>query len=397
LLVRLRLERGVESQYRNLIGDHISSTLIISEQWVKNVQAPQGFFSLAVGGLFRPKNYGQQIEGLVKFAELMAWPYLRETRDHMENTIANLQAGGTELIDIHDWLFGLLLPGREFRFRIMSCLAISSASTKALRSPPPFYNSGLVLPTQSYWPRRSVLYGIFGGLKDVKALCGWIGPCPPIHGKDKGWTRISARVLKLPAACVDLYEGLRNSNTPETPLEINDYMSRFIDMNEWVQPQINSRRLSRRDVVKLEKVTLQALPRDSYYVLVLGCTEAEKVEHRATLHFQVNGAPRSHTLYTNPCFVTAHPCAGNHLLFKDEADWYSSNVVCAADLNDFTSNDNKFLVITAFNDGEELLARAWCSEHGKHAVVRRKMGCCFTCAALFAGKAGLGMSVLIWS
>jgi hypothetical protein len=54
------------------------------------------------------------------------------------------------------------------------------------------------------------------------------------------------------------------------------------------------------------------------------------------------------------------------------------------------------MVINATGRGAELSARAWCSERGTNAVIRRKGGPCFVCAARAAGVASLGTGVLIW-
>lgn len=61
----------------------------------------------------------------------------------------------------------------------------------------------------------------------------------------------------------------------------------------------------------------------------------------------------------------------------------------------------KLLIINALCDGDEVVARAWCAENGKRAVVRRNLSgfeCCFTCAFNRAvGNTGLNCDVLIWS
>ncbi len=61
---------------------------------------------------------------------------------------------------------------------------------------------------------------------------------------------------------------------------------------------------------------------------------------------------------------------------------------------------DRLLVINAMGDGDEVVARAWCSERGKHAVIRRDIPgkeCCFACACnLAAGDTGLNCNVLIW-
>jgi len=58
--------------------------------------------------------------------------------------------------------------------------------------------------------------------------------------------------------------------------------------------------------------------------------------------------------------------------------------------------ESSFLIINATGKGAEVLARAWCAERGRNAVIRRNPGPCFVCAYDVASKRGLGVNVLIW-
>ena len=54
------------------------------------------------------------------------------------------------------------------------------------------------------------------------------------------------------------------------------------------------------------------------------------------------------------------------------------------------------MIIDAQGDSEEVVARAWCAERVRHAVIRRD--CCFVCARTLAeNRIGLGIKVLILS
>ena len=414
LLVRLRKEPATTS-YVNLIGDKISANLLISDRWVRHIRIGLDYSQLlATSGpqflyTFDSQIANRQVDGLLRFAELMSWPHIHETREYMENALIDLRSGRTVFYEIVDWLFGLILPGQEFRLRIMSCLALATESTRSMRDPP-FYSSGLVLASTTYWPRETVMYRVLGGLNGVKSVCGWAGPCPPIDDRNiKGWIRVSARALTLPTPCTDLTEGmyednlggsqrrgshgLGNRNDLETDSEM---IRRICDINEWVEPQLDIGP-NNENVTILEKISLQALPGDTSVLNLFGYSTLERTEYRATLSFTVNGKSQSYILYTNPYFITAHPCTGTHILFRNQARWYTSNVVAAADLKTYRWDGKRFLVINALNEGEELLARAWCSEQGKHAIIRRGHGCCFACAAVMAGNAGLAVNLLIWA
>jgi hypothetical protein len=52
--------------------------------------------------------------------------------------------------------------------------------------------------------------------------------------------------------------------------------------------------------------------------------------------------------------------------------------------------------VNATGKGEELLARSWCAQWGRNAVIRKEGGPCFACAVRSAGKSGLGFGV-IWA
>jgi hypothetical protein len=106
----------------------------------------------------------------------------------------------------------------------------------------------------------------------------------------------------------------------------------------------------------------------------------------------------AYTLYTSPTFISAHPCIGTHTVHRREMSGYTDNVISVKDLKPFEgSGGRKVLVINAQCDGGEAVARAWCAERGKHAVVRRGQDTCFACSVSMAGRDGLGVGVLIWS
>lgn len=54
----------------------------------------------------------KQVEGLLKFAEILKWPYLNETCDAVEDVYSDLRYGKTIPFDLYDWIFGLVLSGK---------------------------------------------------------------------------------------------------------------------------------------------------------------------------------------------------------------------------------------------------------------------------------------------
>ena len=112
----------------------------------------------------------------------------------------------------------------------------------------------------------------------------------------------------------------------------------------------------------------------------------------------------TYKLFTNPVFVTPPSCdmgpKGDHEVHIRELPRYQKNIWSVERLKDHTvedSGDDEVMVINATGNGAEVLARAWCAERGKCAVIRRPGGPCFVCAVRAAGKPSLGTSVLIWT
>ena len=77
---------------------------------------------------------------------------------------------------------------------------------------------------------------------------------------------------------------------------------------------------------------------------------------------------------------------------------YLDKAVKVADLKEAYVPNDELVIIDALGQGEEAVARAWCAERARHAVIRRDGECCFACATgVVAGRTGLGFNVLIWS
>ena len=82
-------------------------------------------------------------------------------------------------------------------------------------------------------------------------------------------------------------------------------------------------------------------------------------------------------------------------MYKKQAEYYTRSVVDAVELRSLVWDGHGLLLINALSDNAEALARAWCAEQGKHAVVRKGSDCCFACAACMTGRGGLSFNVLI--
>lgn len=114
----------------------------------------------------------QQVDGLLNFAERMLWPYINEVRDYAEEVYSTMRAGGTIGIRLHDWLFGIVLPGRWFAFNIMTALVLCTPSINEKMGIATYYDCGMALPSRTYWRLRTVLGRVLGCLENVTSCCG---------------------------------------------------------------------------------------------------------------------------------------------------------------------------------------------------------------------------------
>ncbi|KAK4451186.1 small glutamine-rich tetratricopeptide repeat-containing protein 2 [Podospora aff. communis PSN243] len=366
----------------------------------------------------------RQVEGLLYFAERMKWPYINEVRDYAEDAYSTIRGGGTINIHLHDWLFGLILPGKWFSFKIMTALILCTQSIVKKVGIAHYYESGLYLPTRSYWRQRSVLGRVLGCLPGVISLCGWIGPCPrveiepaPEDPSKPRHIRVKTRRVATSEHKSDSDDGVihiggtrdREEGTRIRPdEEIDPYLADMKDTSQWIVPAPPVRDISTCTIESI-KLTKLALRTDvSRRAATSDADELDienETEYRASIVFKRddNADPITYKLFTNPVFVTVPPCRpgpkGPHEVHMRELHSFQ-NVWDVERLKDHTPEDlegGRVMVINATGKGAEVLARAWCSERGKNAVVRRKGGPCFVCAVRAAGKAGLGTGVLIWS
>jgi len=407
--LKLRLARSGDTAFGNY-GPRIVAAVMAAERWLDGVllkipdpkQNDIQMHSLV---------HERQVEGLVRFAELMAWPALGELRGYVEDAYANLRAGGRLSPHLWDWLFGTMLAGNAFVFTIMSSLVAATPSLSSLGAPI-YYASGLVLEDRSYWRVKFVLGRVLGGLRGVKAANGWVGPCPlPVGLQDskisKGWWRVQARdvAFQLPERLpshADADEGAAFSGLGRVAGQTSksEWIRTIGDPSKWVVPVGPS---GTPDVVEFRALRLRPL---GDATLRAGKVETSdpapdgpEPMQRASVELTINSAPVVFTIYSNPVFVAAPRCMdGPHAVH--ERDLPKLQLVRrVSELPGHHRSDNeRVLIIDATGQGEcELAARAWCAEYGQHAVVRRGTGPCFACAVLAASRQGLGLGCVIWA
>lgn len=345
----------------------------------------------------------KQIEGLLRFAELLRWPFMNETREYAEDVYGDLRGGKTLSSHIFDWIFGLVLPGQWAAYKLITVLVLCTPSLAKEIGESAYYHSGLSLPKQSYWRSRTALGRVLGSLPGVKSVCGWVGPCPPINGPHRRWIRPKARRVAPPPARTF------NHNEDDHPIrlkegeDIQQWMAEIKDDSRWAAPEPPVRQMT---TCTLESISVKELP-------LSGEIEAKRskmtkieiereIEYRASITFKIdNEPPVTYTLYTNPVFITAPPCKfiPAHLVHMRQQRSFQQNVWNVEDLKAAEAidyDDNGVMVINATGKGAETLARAWCSERGKNAIIRVSGGPCYACAYDAASKKGLGVNVLIW-
>lgn len=394
LVIRLRQE-PVLAEYPGVVTDHLSTAMVMAINIIEGCQISQAEAkaddpSAPPKYVFFPINHQRQAEALLQFAETMSWPYLDEARDKIENAFLNIINNEPVPLLMLDWFFGIAAPGRVLRHRLMSCLALCSSSMAQL-SIPKMWQDGVVVKDKSYWPQRTVLGAVFGALRSSKMVCGWVGPVVAPQGATTGYYFLRSRALDVPVAAKS--DNFVTFLTPyfTDPLQLvlsltntDDYTS-----SEYPKKPIGSATVGFKSW-KLELLTGTS-----------SGSESDK-EYRPTLFFDIDGKEVSYTLYSKPMFIAAPPCReGPHVLHNKLANFCLKNVAHVKDLKDISLPREDFLIIYTSGDQEELLARAWCAERGKHAVIRRDdlVGqCCFACVTgITLQEIGLGTNVLIWS
>ena len=418
LLIRLRKEPATTS-WRSIVTDNISALLVLSSLWMQHVTI-QGPKEGAHRYLIYAHDQQRHSEALIRFAEALQWPYMDEARAYIESAYSYLTSGQQSVgFDICDWLYGLILPGKIFRHRIMACLVYASPTIRTLNAAP-YFENGLVVQSKSYWPKRTVLARVLGGLRNPKAVCGWVGPfpAPSTPAGITGWVRLNARRVDIPTPVVAAGDALAHFGFDPSTENTTVMIDSLTDPTQWIQPtpptapSANDTTASR---ALFKAIELSLIPPASSPPLINADLPQE--EYRATLVFHITStatpaaAEVRYTLYSNPVFFTAPPCVGTHYMHIRQAQKYLDSCVKVADLKNYygaessniggggnSGGADELIVIDALGQGEEAVARAWCAERARHALVRRGEGCCFACAAgLATGEKGMGVGVLIWT
>ncbi|KAL3462784.1 hypothetical protein BJX64DRAFT_258587 [Aspergillus heterothallicus] len=361
----------------------------------------------------------RQAEGLLVFAEKIKWPYVDDVREQLTNAYKNVEAGGEIVFHLHDWLLGVTLPGKWFSFTIMAALVMCTPDLANDLGVALYYEAGIFLPTVSFWRERSVLGRVLASFPGVVSLNGWVGPCPPVKVVGKS-DNMKPRYMNLKAqdmlpseytTVVDMNDVIIQPRPEAPPMRSDEDAERYIaevqDSSKWSIPEPPVQRVNSCEI---REIRVKAFPHHPDVAARIATGEFDELdadnetEYLASIEFQLgdSSATVTYTLHTNPVFVALKPCFpgrdGAHPVHARDLGKYK-NIWTVDKLKDYTLDGWKpddVLIINATGNGERVLAQAWCAERGKNAIIRTKEGPCFACAIRAAGKAGLGLGVLIW-
>ncbi|KAE9370094.1 hypothetical protein N431DRAFT_509052 [Stipitochalara longipes BDJ] len=385
---------GVHHTEHETITPFVNAALETSKRWIESIKCHPV-----------PGNPGQvkfeclvqerQIEGLIGFGEAIQWPYLDEVRTYLNDIYKKREAGEKMIMHLWDWLFSAVLPGNRFVFTIMAALVSASpplfdVGRRIYSLVPGFVTSSIVLKDRSYWRSRRVVGRVLGGLEGVKPIAGWIGPCIAVESPGLelfGWIRVREKAVTFRLPKSSQVKGIWENLIEERERESARGFETL------VIPEEPSTATEQCELVSL---SLEEIPPPTDHVTRPPRPYASDFIARIT--FKVDNEPVMFTLEYNPSFIAAPRCLhGPHAISTSQ----KYNVVKISDLKEQTFNESEeedlVLVINATCKGGEAVARAWCAENGRHAVVRRGQEICFGCAVNMAGIEGLEVGCLIWS
>ncbi|KAL4864165.1 hypothetical protein BDV12DRAFT_205890 [Aspergillus spectabilis] len=341
---------------------------------------------------FLSKVHEDQEEGLIAFAKSIKWPHVEEARERIGSVYTRLQAGQEKDLsaNLHDWLYGMILPGRFFAYSIMTCLAVATPSLSIGVAPGTTY--GLVLGDITYWPTQTVMGRVLGAIPGVRFLAGWIGPCPSVKLDLLDKTEQRARWVDVVTERVA--PRLQHIDPHRDPLRFpehddpDSYGAEIKDHQKWLIPKPPA---CDKSHYTLKSINLRPT------------VEKETRKFATIIIFEVDQeSPIKIHLRTNPAFVIPPQChpsnPAGHAIHAHELYLYQSKIWTPdklVDNNDFAeARLADILVINATGDGAETMARALCALRGMNAVIRKSGRPCFVCA-VWAAK-GLNIDILIW-
>jgi hypothetical protein len=347
----------------------------------------------------------QQLQGILKFAEAMQWPYM----DEMRVTVAKLLGPNPDdvAMDLRafDWVSGLTLPGGFFALAVVGTL-YSMSSTLSKRLPQTTVqvrrgNWGVVYPQASYWSERSILGKVLAPLAEdvenaVKHLGGFIGPCPSPTLPESTFGIVVQLKARSPTSVTN--ETDVDNEWTRTVVPITD--SKQGNTADWDEPTPPPPAQSYIELqtLRLSKVSAAESTDPEDAEELTGDSKTPMYVPRLDFRLTKSKTMVTMTLHSNSIFVAAPACQGTHRIDPRDRAKYRVRLLEIEDLPRSELDDTPLTVINAAGGQvAHAFARAWCSQRAKHAVVWKREGsrCCFKCALMVASQNGLSTRILL--
>ena len=320
----------------------------------------------------------------------------------MQNAYLRLQQQPATINNlVRDWLYGMHHVGRVFRHQLLSVLVESSNSARSIGQAV-IWMDGLMVGNVSYWPSRSVLGRVLGAMPGIQTFCGLVGPVPtPITGAaSPAWIHAQANAMGVPVPLASEVQTVMQmiglDSVSNLSMEEDEAARDLLNPRRWEPPAgLPTRQPHDQSTAELKGIQLTNTG--------TGAALAH-TPYRVRLDFALSASPNaaikqtSYILYSNPIFASVPICSGaNHPIFELKRKRFMEKVIRVYDLINANPPKDQLTIIDASGRGEETVARAWCAERGRNAMVRRGGAGCFTCATKLATRGqGLGFEVLIW-
>ncbi|CUS09439.1 unnamed protein product, partial [Tuber aestivum] len=297
---------------------------------------------------------------------------------------------------------GLILPGEGLPHFLISTLLESDASAVEKLGFQANLYSGFQYDGSTWWSSFSTVGKVLAGYEGSREVGGWIGPClgsglGEIGMVDDGWVDLVTMQLDEEPRAKRPYAIKEESN----PLGKGPKGSRTVLSTDFTMPRDE---VDEEERVILEGLVFKDVARESGEPT--GEPTGEPLRYEVELHFSV--LPLNEKLEIKLAhdvfFISSFPCVEppasknsvetGHLLHKN----FSCRSVAIDALAEETFKDrNSILVIEAggVDGGSEVLARAWCSMIGTHAIIGRKGRTCLGCCVREARGLGIGVVIRI--
>jgi hypothetical protein len=416
-----------------------------------------------------PRHLETQVEGLLRFAEVLRWPNMEEfergiraklqrwntatTFDEWKSFVGPLQKrnapsathtrlprsplgkkmSGSDGLRVElrpasdvdsggwlsrSWFAGLILPGQSIsHFLISSLLENDKKSLEEIGCVANLYG-GFVFNRQSWWSKDCIVGKVMAALDGGVECMGWIGTpqVHPLHYSrtplQNGWLTVVSKPIPQPHTGPRINAGsaFAEDSNPVGRGRGKIMGSEFICV-------LDDSSTQQRDTVKFEALLLQItgtgdhLSASAEFIMSPASSAVPikiQWELAHNVHFVSAYACRVPAMRMIPPSKHVEECSGHspcealrgHLLHKSYhyTVKHVSNLLewVPPEINSSTGEGREVCIIDARGEkGQEVLARAWCSKVGRHALVSRVGRTCLSCSIREARALCIGVVIRI--